>query len=181
MISNYTETLNEFIAQGGNIHKEKFDLLPTFTVGNQTYNLYDLFITRYGLREIGAETEELFSEYLSIKLDEINLRYSNKITMYIEQFNKLMDRTIELTREVNGSFENNQKDENYVNPVTTNNAKLQDFVTGERNGTNTATETYTQAYSWFKSNPELLKSALEIENIFYTALEDFNSLFMLVY
>lgn len=181
MISQYTETLNEFITQGGNVHKEKFDILPTFTVGDTVYNMYDLFITRYGLREIGAETDELFSQYLSIKLDEINIKYTNKINLYIQNFDKLMSRTVELERQANTTYNNKGKDENYLNPITTNNAKLQDFTTGENNGENELTENYTQAYGYFKSNPEIMKQALEIENMFYKALDEFNILFMGVY
>lgn len=181
MISNYTETLDEFIAQGGNVHRDKFDLLPTFTVGNTTYNLYDLFITRYKLREIGAETEELFSEYLSIKLDEINIKYSNKINLYIANFDKLMSRTVELERQANNTYSNNEKDEGYLNPLVSNNPQLQDVTKQDRSGENSLEEKYTQAYGYFKSNPEILRQAMEIENVYYRALDEFNVLFMGVY
>lgn len=181
MISNYTETLNEFITQGGNVHKDKFDVLPTFTVGSTTYNLYDLFITRYGLREIGAETEELFSEYLSIKLDEINIKYTNKLNLYVSNFDNLMKRTVELTRQANNTYSNNRQDENYLNPIVTNNAKLQDLIKGSGTGENELNETYSQAYGYFKSNPEILKQALEIESVYYSMLDEFNILFMGVY
>lgn len=181
MISNYTETLNEFITQGGNVHKDKFDLLPTFTVGNQTYNMYDLFITRYGLREIGAETEELFSEYLSIKLDEINIKYTNKINLYVDNFNNLMKRSVELERHANTTYGKQIQDEDYLNPITTNNAKLQNFTKEINSGADKLDENYQQVYSYFKSNPEIMKQAMEIENIYYKALDEFNILFMGVY
>lgn len=181
MISLYTQTLNEFIAQGGNLHKNKFDAIPVFEAGGVTYNMFDLFIKRYGLREIGAETGELFSEYLEIKLDEICLKYVNKIELYINNFNKLMDRSVELKREGSNNYSNNEKNENYLNPIVTDKAKLQDYNAISKDGSSGFSETYTQAYGYFKSNPEILEKALEIENVYYKALEEFNILFMEIY
>lgn len=181
MISLYTETLNDYIAQGGNVHKGLFDLLPTFTVGNQTYNMYDLFITRYGLREIGAETEQLFEHYLMIKLHYVNINYSNKINSYIKAFDNLLSRVVELTRSVTGTDTGSSTDLDYVNPLVTQNGKIQDTTQRNTSVDTVRTETRSQAHSYFKTNPELLEQVLKIENIYYKALDEFEDLFMLVY
>lgn len=182
MISHYTETLEEYIAQGGDLHKAKFDLLPTFSVGSTSLNMYDLFITRYKLREIGAETEELFSHYLDIKLDEIMLRYVDKINLYISNFNDLMSRKVKLQQDDTTTYGKATQNEDYLNPITNGTgAKLQDFTKQVNQGSDNYHSVKEQAFGYFKSNPEILKAALEIENIYYTALEEFNILFMEVY
>lgn len=181
MISNYTKTLKEFITQGGNVHKDKFDLLPTFIVGTQTYNLYDLFITRYGLREIGAETEELFSHYLSIKLDEINIKYSMKIEIFITNFNKLFDRKVKLERTIERTNNGNNKQTFYIQPITDVNGIVDSYNTENGSNTENLTETEERAFSYFQSNPQIMNEILNMQNIYYTALDEFNILFMGVY
>lgn len=170
MIALYTETLQQYIDNGGNIHEELFNKIPDLIVPIndeevEHITMLNLFLTEYKLREIGAETEQLFEHYLMQKLNEIMVEYNQKIVTYQDNINKLMDRTVSLQRD--------KQDKNYLNPVTTDNAKLQDYI--EHN------ETYTQSYGWFKSNPELLKQSMELKNIYMTALKSFDNLFMGVY
>lgn len=198
MINLYTITLREFVEHGGNTHRDKFDNIPQFIWENITYNAYDLFLTKYSLREIGAETEELFSEYLSIKLDEVIIKYSQKITLFMDNFNNLMKRSIKMQRKItdenthtiNGEYTKNASNSEYANPITTdNNPKLQDLSkyvdTDTQHKTDTINsekiEDYEQAYSFFKSNGELLEQAMKIKNIYYEMIDEFGELFMGVY
>lgn len=154
MIAVYTETLEEYITQGGNLHKEKFDLLPTFTVGDTVYNVYDLFIQRYKLREIGLETAELFDHYLNMKLDEVNVRYANKVKMYIKAFDNLLDRKLDVRRDIMKKYDGINDVQNYLNPISTQSAYLQDKQSNSANTTEHIAEDNQKIYGYFKSNPK---------------------------
>lgn len=160
MISLYTETLQQYIDNGGNMHLEKFAQIPPFVFDSVSYNAYDLFWRKYKFREIGAETEEMFDEYLGIKLDEVIIKYAEKIKLYIENFKKAFDRYSTLQRDISstknmdrnyskggtvsldGTVNSDGNEKSYVNPIVTDNAKVQDYTTSEQNNTKKETETY---------------------------------------
>lgn len=145
-MANYTETLQEYIDNGKNLHRELFDMFPKFTLNSLNLDMYNLFIKKYDVREIGAETEQLFEHYLVETLNEMLIKYVPKISLYLENFSQLMarsiqvDRTKTLTKNENGtnqksssqsgsvssSKDTSNDNKDYLNPISSaENLKLQ--------------------------------------------------------
>ena len=154
----YTMLFKDYLDRGGTIPPQ-IDNFKPFTLGGLNLNMKDLFIERNELKEIGAETEALFYHLMNDTINEALIKYNNKIEMYIDKFNILMERTVE----ENGS----SKNANYLNPINSNtngdNApKINDLSTSEYKATKT--------FGYFKSNPEILKEVLMLEDIYNDAL-----------
>lgn len=182
MLAQYTETLSEYIDNGGELFEEKFALFPVIEIGDTEFNIKDLFIERYDLREIGAETEQLFAHYLNETLSDIIIEYVPKIEMFVANFNKLMDRKVTLSKSLTRQTGELGDNKYYLNPVNADSTgKLQNFDTYGSNVTEGVTETNDVAYSWFKTNPEILKQVMELKNIYITALDSFEKLFLGVF
>ena len=163
-MAQYTERFSDYIANGGETYRELFDKFPKFTLGDLNFSLYDLFIEDNSFREIGSETEELFSYYLRRTIDEALVIFVPKIQLFIDNFMKVLDRKIELHSTDDSIY--------YLNPVTSQREqlKIQDKSTFD-----TVRE---QSYSYFKSNGQLMKEMIDIENVFIQALRYFDKLFM---
>lgn len=179
MIALYTETLSEFIENLTNIPSgqaawdkivEKFNKFPKFkifTTEPQEIDLYDLFIEKYEIREIGAETEDLFYHFLSEKLDEILLIYGSKIQAYIDNFDKLTERKMVLER--------NDENTYYVNPVIPNNDAMLNSTAKYKTDRDTLLPLFNV------TNSDLLRQALEIKDIYFDCLKAFEPCFMGVF
>lgn len=170
MFPSYTETLDEFLK-----HKEgtkelqdiqdKFALFPKFTLYNLDINMWGMFVEDNGIREIGAETEYLFERYLNRLVDNLLIKYVPKISMFIDNFNELFSRKIQL--------KDNGKNTYFLNPMQDNDeAKI---VMQNVDKTEVTRE---QALLVFKSNPEILKQIMELEDIYNACLAEFSKLFM---
>ena len=90
----YTETLEDLLKNKGYglasqdaTLTEILNLMgkfPKFVFGqNIELNFTTLFIQKFDIREIGAETEELFLHFWREKTNELLIKYVPKITMYI--------------------------------------------------------------------------------------------------
>lgn len=188
MISQYTMTLKEYIENGGELYTEKFALIPNFTLNNLNLNLYDMFVEDNAYKEIGAETEQMFAYYLNAKLDEVVTEYVPKITMYISHFDKLLDRTVELTRKETENYDETgngeNKNKNYLNPSTVNedNSTIEDMskqnTSFANNRDRKIDEARTVSFSSFTSNPEIMRQAMVLQNIYVECLRKFDVLFM---
>lgn len=79
-----------------------FNQFPKLEVTEDlTLNLYEMFKTENYFKELGAETEQLFTWYLKKTLQQACTTYIPKMNIYLEKFNsRLLDRKI--------SIENNE-------------------------------------------------------------------------
>lgn len=174
MQAKYTITLKDYIDIFWNkeieTEEEKlFRLFPNIEYSqNETqffnFNFKDMFIKKYLYREIGQETAQLFTHFLNNKLHEIIVEYVPKINIYKENFSKLMERVMPVKTYGSNTY--------YMNPMVEDNneIKIQDKDAYEN--------TTEKMFTYFKSNPDILKQVLELENIYLTALNRFENLFM---
>ena len=63
------------------------------------FDMLNLFIHCYDLREIGSETEELFIHYWRETTERLLVKFSPKIQMWLDNFNDLFKFTVKLSRE----------------------------------------------------------------------------------
>ena len=174
----YTETLEELLENqhyGGAEQSapltEIITLMgkfPAFIFGETiSFNMLDLFIEKYDIREIGAETEQLFMHFWREKTNELLVKYVPKMKMWLNHFNDLFKFSVQLqvrdtlttsnnltgsksgqksnTKIDNGDIQNTY----YLNPVstTTSNLKVTDVDRADKHntitdsGSNSETET----------------------------------------
>lgn len=162
----YTEYLFEYLqrdTERENAIKLKFAGFYQYTTNEVSFNMYDLFVNAYKFREIGAETEELFTLMLYRKIDEIIIKYNEKIKIMSDNFSKLMDRIV--------TENGNNEHATYYNPTNVENS---DILQGkERNEFS-----QDRTFGYFKSNPEIMEKVAELESLYVKALKEFNSIFM---
>ena len=100
MLANFTETLEDLLTNKGygtgNQDQSLTDIIslmnkfPSFIIDENTnLNMLNLFIEKYDIREIGAETEELFLHFWKEKTNELIVKYKPKLDMWIAHFNDL--------------------------------------------------------------------------------------------
>lgn len=172
----YTRTFEDFLKQYQDSAewaevKAMFDKFPTFTFADLdiNYSVYDMFIERYDIHEIGAETDNLFFHYCREKVRENIVRYAPKMREYIQNFAKAFERQI--------SYTENEDTKQYLNPVNAaaggaNERVITHVITGRDR---------TNLIATFKTNTELLNELLNIEDIYNECLDTFNELFMQIY
>ena len=109
-MQEFTETFEEFLNnKSGNWLVNKLADIPSFKFKDEELNIdYTLLFSnliknKYLLREIGAETEEMFEYYFDRKIDEIKIKYVPKVSMWINNFNDLFKFTVRLNLEKNYS------------------------------------------------------------------------------
>ena len=206
----YTETFSDFLDRNEDSEVwqaiiQKFAKFPAFNLQALNFDMYSLFRHKYDIREIGAETESLFTHFIEEKLNESLIEYAPKINLYISNFTKLMDRKLTLTeshtdervldRTVADTEAGDETKSNYLNPIAqavgtgSDKTITRENVLRDNSNNRDEDSTYTvnfegtkeQAYILFKSNPELLEKALEIKNIYLEALNSFDTCFMGIY
>lgn len=167
MIAQYTETYETYKENGGEEYSSLWSNFPSFTLNDLNLNMYDMFYDKYRLREIGAETEEMFEIFYKSKLNDMLVKYVPKLTAFISNWNKLFERKITLSNSGSNSY--------YLNPMTPNGTlKLDDKDSYEN--------TQERPLSMFgKTNAELMEQVLNLKDIFLDCLNEFNSLFILIY
>ena len=111
MIALYTETLETLLinkhygeaSQDASL-TEVLDLMnkfPNFIFGeNIDLSMETLFIQRYDIREIGAETEELFLHHWREKTNELLMKYAPKMQKWLDNFDELFKFTVKLSRDI---------------------------------------------------------------------------------
>ena len=200
-MQEFTETFEEFLNnKSGNWLVNKLADIPSFKFKDENLNIdYTLLFSnliknKYLLREICAETEEMFEYYFDRKIDEIKIKYVPKVSMWINNFNDLFKFTVRLNLEKN--YSSGDINTYYLNPAN----KLNPTKTVNQDGTvtysgNLKTEnvddTITQGHStldrdvlqtvWGKTRANILDQIFELKDIYYEMIESFNNIFMGLY
>lgn len=100
-----------------------------------TFAMETLFMQDYDLREIGAETEELFIHHWREKTNELLVKYVPKIKMWIDNFNELFKFTVRL--ELQETKENSENESENTTENSTNSNLKQKEKTTRTTDTNT--------------------------------------------
>lgn len=164
----YTMTFDDFIAKYGNSPewekvKSIFNQFPAYqSEENAITTVYELFIERYKFREIGAETPSLFVHFCEERVRELYVKYSWKLQLYNEQYNKLMGRSTTL--------EGGGEDSIYLFPVNSSAQRLASKTS--------FTRTNAGQIGGNLSNPELLTLALNLRDLYIDVINEFEPLFM---
>ena len=215
MTELYTETLETFLknkrfgtASQDVALTEVLNLMakfPKFVFGDLELSFTKLFIEKYDIREIGAETEELFLHFWRETTNRLLIKYVPKIQMWLDNFTELFKFKVNLTTEENVGYSNGTQDTYYLNPVTANTGIQKTVVVDEENKTTTTTysggnlKTAEVAGSdsngqrtrilnrdvlqsvWGKTRPIILKQIMELEDIYNTAIKEYETIFMGIY
>lgn len=191
MESLFTETLQELLENKGygteNQNQSLTDILdlmdkfPTFVFGEDiSISMKQLFLDKYDIREIGAETEELFLHYWKERTQHLLVEYVPKIKMWLDNFNNLFKFTVQLNISESIDYHNNRDNLYYLNPVNTNgNLKLQDK--GENNdegGRNRIMSRDVLQSVWGKTRAQLLDQIFSLKSIYTECLLQFETIFM---
>lgn len=187
MISKYTETFETYLSntQSENEWRGLFSKFPTFVVNKGTsieysLDMWDVFKRRFDLREIGAETEQLFAHYLREKIDECMIKYIPKINMFIDNFNDLFKFTV--TLKYHQEDNNDNKNTYYLNPVNNNteNLKVQDVDKSET-GLERDVERDVLQSVWGKTRASILEQIMKLQSIYFECISEFEKCFMGIY
>lgn len=213
MFEQFTETLGDLLENKGfgEVSQDAsltevlnlMNKFPNFVFGTEiNLSMKDLFIKKYDIREIGAETEELFLHYWREKTNELLIKYVPKIKMWLDNFNDLFKFTVKLTIEDTQEFSNGTQNTYYLNPVSANtgvektvvvdeinkttttsfsggNLKTQDVDTTDNNGQKARKiERDVLQSVWGKTRPMILESVMKLEDIYNSCIKEFDILFM---
>ena len=189
--NGYTDSSGTFVPSVPEDSRKLFEHFPSIKIDETlTINLYDMFIQ-------DNEMKQMFTYYLRKTLDEALIIYVPKITLFIANYNNdLMARKVKLLANsknvynlafgVNSTSSNTNSD--YMNPAIESAFKIQGKTENEtvnsenrdQTGSIENTGEREQAYSWFKSNPQLLDEIMKIKHVYIEALRYFDKLFMYV-
>lgn len=195
MLALYTETLETLLknkhygeeSQDSSL-TEVLDLMskfPNFVFGeNINFSMKDLFIQKYDIREIGAETEELFIHFWRERTNELIMKYAPKMQKWLDNFDDLFKFTVKLSKKQTREGTDNNKNTYYLNPVNaiTENLKIQDVDKSDSGFEHEINEERDVLQSvWGKTRADIMEKILDLKNIFNDCLEEFETLFMGVY
>lgn len=195
MLANFTETL-ETLLKNKNYGEESEDSsltevlelmrkFPNFVFGeNINLSMLDLFIQKYDIREIGAETEEMFLHFWREKTNELLMKYAPKMDKWLENFDDLFKFTVKLSKTQTRTGTDTNKNTYYLNPASTNtqNLKIQDVDNSDRDFDHTIEESRDVLQSvWGKTRADIMEKILNLKNIFNDCLSEFDVIFMGVY
>lgn len=192
MISNYTETLEDLLEnQGFGTDNQTqslteiidtMNLFPSFVFGEHIeLSMLGLFISKYDIREIGAETEQLFLHFWKERANELLIEYAPKIQMWLDHFNDLFKFTVRLEISETVGLENSGHNTYYLNPVSASgtNLKVQDKT--ENGGTALQTRSMERDVLqsvWGKTRAQLLSQIMELQSVYNYCIRDFATIFM---
>ena len=216
MVSKFTETLQELLVHKnyGEASEDAFlteilglmDKFPNFVFGeNLNLSMKQLFLDKYDIREIGAETEELFMHYWREHTQRLLIKYVPKIKMWIDNFKDLFKFTVKLDLDWDEKYSNGSQNTYYLNPITANtgvqktvvvdeehktttttfsggNLKTQDVDTNDNNGQKSRKISRDVLQSvWGKTRPMILESIMELKDIYNECLDEYEIIFMGVF
>lgn len=161
MQAQITKYYYQWLNNGGKVPME-IGYFPLFKFGLYEFYMDEMFNERNYYKEIGAETDELFSHYFKVVVKEALVLYYDKITIQIENIDKLMDRVVQENYD--------RSNELYLNPIDTNSPQLDSYT--HDHGYN------EKVYGFFKSNPEIMKAINELEIMYMSALEYMDKVFL---
>ena len=145
MIALYTETLETLLKNKhyGEVSedtsltevKNLMNKFPAFIFDeNINLDMLTMFIQRYDIREIGAETEEMFLHFWREKTNELLMKYAPKMQKWLENFDDLFKFTVKLEKKQ--SIEENveeSKQETRDLEMGTSNTETRDLEMGTSN------------------------------------------------
>lgn len=186
----YTELFSDFLTDNETTPEwtaivTKFGTFPAFYIqgvrkSDGTYSdislssLYDLFVERYDMYEIGGETEDLFIHAVNDKLTELQIKYLPKMAI-LNQLVYAVDGTTHDSRAVSNTYvmrlEENYDNTGYVYPVNA----TSDKVSGRTNN-NGYKETKMPLSQ--KSWSELIEEILRLPDLYNNLLDDLGAVFM---
>lgn len=199
MLVNYTETLetllkNKHYGEGNEDPSltEILDLMfkfPNFEFLTDDdrdieFRMIDLFIQKYDIREIGAETEEMFLHFWREKTNELLMKYAPKMQKWKENFDDLFKFTVKLERDETIADYDNNKNTYYLNPVSsaTENLKVQDVDKSENtSGSSVHSERDVLQSVWGKTRADIMEKILNLKDIFNDCLSEYETIFMGVF
>ena len=158
---------------------------PNFIFGDDiNFNFTNLFMQKYDIREIGAETEELFMHFWRETTNELLIKYVPKINTWLENFEKLFDFKVELSsRDVN-DYADKTTNTYYLNPVnkTVTSLKVQDVDESNNSGQNILSKTREVLQAvWGKTRPYILEQIMDLKDIYLDCLQEFETIFLGVF
>lgn len=192
MLALYTETL-ETLLRNKNYGEESQDSsltevlelmekFPTFVFGEDiSLDMTTLFLQKYDIREIGAETEELFLHFWREKTNELLMKYAPKMQKWLENFDDLFKFTVRLSKTQTREGTDNNKNTYFLNPVNTNpsNLKVQDVDTSNSDFDHTISEERDVLQSvWGKTRADIMEKILNLKDIFNDCLSEYEVIFM---
>lgn len=158
-------------------YKETFGALdlsmfPTVTIDDKEYDFAAMFEARNAYKEIGAETPEYFKAIADRRIKEAALIFVPKIDEWKTHLTELWTR-----EQVNVET---SADAYYLNPTI---AALDTSGQGQPQlqSTNKSTYNHHIIFGQGVSNAEMLREIMDVENIFYSALEFLDNLFITLY
>ena len=186
----YTQLFSDFLTDNASTPEwtaivTKFSTFPAFYIqglrkSDGTYSditlssLYDLFVGRYDMYEIGGETPDLFVHAVNDKLTELQIKYLPKMAI-LNQIVYAVDGTTHDSRAVSNTYvmrlEENYDNTGYVYPVNA----TSDKVSGRTNN-NGYKETKMPLSQ--KSWTELIEEILRLPDLYNNLLDDLGAVFM---
>lgn len=192
MLALYTETL-ETLLKNKHYGEESedsslseilalMDKFPNFVFGdNISFSIKTLFLQRYDIREIGAETEEMFLHFWREKTNELLMKYAPKMQKWLENFDDLFKFTVKLERDERENSNDNSENTYYLNPVstTTTNLKVQDVDKSQNSySKGFHSERDVLQSVWGKTRADIMEKILSLKDIFNDCLAEFETIFM---
>lgn len=142
-----------------------------------TDSLYDLFVARYDIYEIGGETPDLFIHAVRDKIKELIIKYMPKIAV-LSQIVWSVDATTKKSIAMMNHFEmvttDDFKNTGYIYPINTGSTAK---MSGRTDNTGTRTEKRPLSQqSW----AELTNEILNLPNTYGAILDELGACFMVI-
>ena len=142
-----------------------------------TDSLYDLFVSRYDIYEIGGETPDLFIHAVRDKIKELTIKYMPKIAV-LSQIVWSVDATTKKSVAMMNHFEmvttDDFKNTGYIYPINTGSTAKMSGRT-DNAGTRTEKRPLSQQ-SW----AELTNEILNLPNTYGAILDELGACFMVI-
>ena len=195
MLVNYTETLATLLehkhygeeSQDSSLTEilALMDKFPAFVFSDTiNFSMKTLFMQKYDIREIGAETEELFMHFWREKTNELLMKYAPKMQKWLDNFDDLFKFTVKLDLDTTENIYNNNQNTYYLNPVngTTEKLKVQDVDKSQgSNNRGVHTERDVLQSVWGKTRADIMEKILNLKDIFNDCLSEYEIIFMGVF
>lgn len=142
-----------------------------------TDSLYDLFVSRYDIYEIGGETPDLFIHAVRDKIKELTIKYMPKIAI-LSQIVWSVDATTKKSVAMMNHFEmvttDDFKNTGYIYPINTGSSAK---MSGRTDNTGTRTEKRPLSQqSW----SQLTEEVLNLPNTYGAILDELGACFMVI-
>ena len=177
-MAKYTETLQDYIEDGGTLPSSAFALVDDFE---------ELFVAKYADCEIGFETPYLFEVKLSAKAKHVMPLYADKIAIMKGQIDAIKENASKVSEEtrVYGATHVGTHNDGKASDMPYDGVNPQPSNVSETDGTADAdehTDTFTKDYGLAPVEREtILAIARKVKDLEEDCLKEFKDLFMGVY